>query len=42
VFQRSGRDVSEQDIAAARDHGATNSEIDDTVLTAAAFFMLGA
>lgn len=37
--QRSGRDVTEADIAAARSAGATDIEIHDTVLIAAAFCM---
>jgi uncharacterized peroxidase-related enzyme len=37
--QRSGRDVTEADIAAARVAGATDTEIHDTVLIAAAFCM---
>jgi uncharacterized peroxidase-related enzyme len=37
--QRSGRDVMEQDVAAAREQGATDIEIHDTVLIAAAFCM---
>jgi uncharacterized peroxidase-related enzyme len=37
--QRSGRDVTEADIAAARAAGATDVEIHDTVLIAAAFCM---
>jgi uncharacterized peroxidase-related enzyme len=38
--QRSGRDVREQDITRARTEGATDVEIHDTVLIAAAFCML--
>jgi alkylhydroperoxidase family enzyme len=34
-----GRSVTEDDIAAAREHGATDVEIHDTVLIAAAFSM---
>ena len=34
---RSGRDVTTDDIAAARSAGATDLEIDDTVLIAAVF-----
>jgi uncharacterized peroxidase-related enzyme len=37
--QQSGRAVTEADIAAARDAGATDVEIHDTVLIAAAFCM---
>lgn len=37
--QRSGRDVSDADIAAARAQGATDLEIHDTVLIAAVFCM---
>jgi uncharacterized peroxidase-related enzyme len=37
--QRSGRDVTEADIEAARAEGATDLEIHDTVLIAAAFCM---
>ena len=37
--QASGRAVTEQDIAAAREVGATDTEIHDTVLIAAAFCM---
>jgi uncharacterized peroxidase-related enzyme len=37
--QRSGRDVRESDIARARAEGATDVEIHDTVLIAAAFCM---
>jgi uncharacterized peroxidase-related enzyme len=37
--QRSGRDVTEQDVRAARAQGATDIEIHDTVLIAAAFSM---
>jgi uncharacterized peroxidase-related enzyme len=37
--QRSGRDVRESDIARARSEGATDNEIHDTVLIAAAFCM---
>lgn len=37
--QRGGRDVTEEDIAAAREEGATDREIHDTVLIAAAFSM---
>jgi uncharacterized peroxidase-related enzyme len=38
--QDSGRSVTEEDIAAARAEGATDREIHDTVLIAAAFCML--
>jgi uncharacterized peroxidase-related enzyme len=34
-----GKEVSEEDVAAARKHGATDREIHDTVLIAAAFSM---
>jgi uncharacterized peroxidase-related enzyme len=34
-----GKEVSEDDVAAARKHGATDSEIHDTVLIAATFSM---
>jgi uncharacterized peroxidase-related enzyme len=37
--QRSGRDVAETDIARAREEGATDVEIHDAVLIAAAFCM---
>lgn len=37
--QRSGRDVTSDDIASARDEGATDLEIHDAVLIAAAFSM---
>ncbi|MEV4455232.1 peroxidase-related enzyme [Microbispora sp. NPDC049633] len=37
--QRSGRDVTEEQVAAARAEGATDLEIHDTVLIAAAFCM---
>jgi uncharacterized peroxidase-related enzyme len=37
--QRSGRDVTEADVQAARSEGATDVEIHDTVLIAAAFCM---
>jgi uncharacterized peroxidase-related enzyme len=37
--QVSGRAVTDADIAAAREHGATDTEIHDTVLIAAAFCM---
>ena len=37
--QQSGRAVTEQDIAEARNHGANDREIHDTVLIAAAFSM---
>jgi uncharacterized peroxidase-related enzyme len=37
--QRSGLDVSEHDVAIARGHGATDEEIHDAVLIAAAFCM---
>ena len=39
AVQRSGRDVTEADIRAARDEGASDVEIHDTVLIAAAFCM---
>ena len=39
AVQRSGREVTAADIAAARDAGATDVEIHDTVLIAAAFCM---
>ena len=38
--QRSGRDVTEAQVAAARAEGATDLEIHDTVLIAAAFCMM--
>lgn len=37
--QQSGRDVTDEDVARARDEGATDKEIHDTVLIAAAFCM---
>ena len=37
--QKGGKNVSEDDIAAAREQGATDSEIHDAVLIAAAFCM---
>lgn len=37
--QKSGRDVAEKDIQKAKDEGATDREIHDTVLIAAAFCM---
>ncbi|HWZ02028.1 MAG TPA: peroxidase-related enzyme [Mucilaginibacter sp.] len=37
--QRNGKNVTEEDIAAAREQGATDMEIHDTVLIAAAFCM---
>jgi uncharacterized peroxidase-related enzyme len=37
--QRSGKDVTSDDIARAREHGATDLEIHDTVLIAAMFAM---
>ncbi|HXL88943.1 MAG TPA: peroxidase-related enzyme [Streptosporangiaceae bacterium] len=37
AVQRSGKDVREADVAAAREAGATDVEIHDTVLIAAAF-----
>jgi len=37
--QRGGKNVTEDDIAAAREQGATDTEIHDTVLIAAAFCM---
>ena len=36
-MQRGGKNVREQDVAAARESGATDVEIHDTVLIAAAF-----
>jgi uncharacterized peroxidase-related enzyme len=39
AVQRSGHDVTEADVAAARDAGATDLEIHDTVLIAAMFSM---
>jgi uncharacterized peroxidase-related enzyme len=39
AVQQSGKKVSEQDVAAARTAGATDVEIHDTVLIAAAFCM---
>ncbi|MFF5208148.1 carboxymuconolactone decarboxylase family protein [Streptosporangium sp. NPDC000396] len=39
AVQESGQKVSEQDVAAAREAGATDLEIHDTVLIAAAFCM---
>ncbi|MGK5550588.1 carboxymuconolactone decarboxylase family protein [Actinomadura kijaniata] len=39
AVQRSGREVTDDDVAAARDAGATDLEIHDTVLIAAAFCM---
>jgi uncharacterized peroxidase-related enzyme len=39
AVQRGGKNVSAEDVAAARDHGATDLEIHDTVLIAAAFCM---
>lgn len=39
AVQRGGQDVSGQDVAAAREAGATDLEIHDTVLIAAAFCM---
>lgn len=39
AVQRSGRNVSDADIAEAREQGATDQEIHDTVLIAAAFCM---
>jgi uncharacterized peroxidase-related enzyme len=39
AVRRSGRDVQEQDVAAARAAGATDPEIHDTVLIAAVFCM---
>jgi len=38
-IQQSGKQVSEDDVARARKHGATDKEIHDTVLIAAAFCM---
>ena len=37
--QRNGKNVTEEDVAAARELGATDNEIHDTVLIAAAFCM---
>lgn len=37
--QQSGKDVTDEDVARARDEGATDKEIHDTVLIAAAFSM---
>jgi alkylhydroperoxidase family enzyme len=37
--QKGGKNVSEADVAAAREQGSTDSEIHDTVLIAAAFCM---
>jgi len=37
--QIGGKHVTEEDVAAARDHGATDLEIHDTVLIAAVFCM---
>ncbi|MDP9079870.1 MAG: peroxidase-related enzyme [Bacteroidota bacterium] len=37
--QRAGKNVTDADVAAARENGATDSEIHDTVLIAAAFCM---
>ncbi len=37
--QRNGKNVTDEDIAAAREQGATDSEIHDAVLIAAAFCM---
>ncbi len=37
--QRSGKDVTAEDVAAAREQGATDMEIHDTVLIAAMFCM---
>jgi uncharacterized peroxidase-related enzyme len=39
AVQQSGKSVREQDVAAAREAGATDAEIHDTVLIAAAFCM---
>ena len=39
AVQRGGKNVAEQDVAAAREAGATDLEIHDTVLIAAAFCM---
>ena len=38
-MQRGGKNVQTEDIARARQHGATDQEIHDTVLIAAAFCM---
>jgi len=37
--QRNGKNVTDEDVAAAREQGATDNEIHDTVLIAAAFCM---
>ena len=37
--QAGGKSVTSDDVAAAREHGATDTEIHDTVLIAAAFCM---
>lgn len=37
--QKSGKAVTEEDVASAREHGATDMDIHDTVLIAAAFCM---
>jgi alkylhydroperoxidase/carboxymuconolactone decarboxylase family protein YurZ len=37
--QKSGKQVTAEDVARAREHGATDKEIHDTVLIAAAFCM---
>jgi len=37
--QKNGKNVTDEDVAAAREFGATDSEIHDTVLIAAAFCM---
>lgn len=37
--QKGGRNVTDEDVARAREHGATDREIHDTVLIAAAFCM---
>ena len=38
-MQRNGKNVTDEDVAAARALGATDNEIHDTVLIAAAFCM---
>lgn len=37
--QQNGKNVTEADVAAAREQGATDTEIHDTMLIAAAFYM---
>jgi hypothetical protein len=39
IIQQGGKQVTSEDIARARQHGATDKEIHDTVLIAAAFCM---